>query len=210
MDAERFRERVESDRRTELDRLGSSKLLVGLTGGDLSRRAVLGLAGNSEHAARETFRAWADDEDDPDAREAFEALADQEREHYQRVEALFDEPFGPDDGGVMHAYLRRREDAVDRVAGGMVGRSLYSVRAYTQIISFFVNEADEATAEVFRDLKADTGDTVDRGCELLEELWDEGEDWEQAVGVAGYVIQLVYDDYAEALDDLGLDVKSVC
>jgi len=210
MDAEAFRERVETDRRTELDRLGSSKLLVGLTAGDLSRRAVLELAGNSESAARETFAGWADDEPHPEARAAFEALAEQERRHYERVADLMDDPFEPAGGGVLHGYLRGREDTVDRVAAGMVGRPLYSVRAYTQITSFFVNEADEATAEAVRELKADTEGTIDRGCELLATLCDDDEAWDRAAATAGYAVQLVYDDYADALTELGLDVKSVC
>lgn len=210
MDAEGFRERVEAEMGTELDRLGSSKLLVGLTGGDLTRRAVLELAANSEHAARETFAGWADDEDHHEARDAFEVLVDQEREHAERVAALLEAPHEPAGGGVLHSYLRGRGATIDRVAAGMVGRPMYSVRAYTQIISFFVNEADEATADVFRELKADTDGTIDRGCGLLASLCEDAEDWDRAAATAGYAIQLVYDDYADALAELGLSAKSVC
>jgi len=210
MDADTLRTRVEEEKRTELDRLGSSKLLVGLTDGDLAREPVLELAANSEHAARETFRGWAEDEDDPEARAAFEALAEQEREHYERVVELLEDSFEPADGGVLHTYLRGREGTVQRVGAGMVGRPLYSVRAYTQIIAFFVNEADVATADLFRDLKADTEATIDRGGELLASLCEDDEDWDRAAASAEYVVQLVYDDYADALTELGLDVKSVC
>lgn len=210
MDADAFLERVEREKRTQLDRLGSSKLLVGLTGGDLSRRAVLELAANSEHAARETFAAWADDESDPDARAAFASVADQEREHARRVDELIDGAFDPAGAGVVHGYLRDRVATTDRVAAGMVGRSLYSVSAYTQIVSFFVNEADRETADVFRDLKAETTETAAEGAALLASLCDDEGEWAAAAGTAGYVIQLAYDDYADALAELGLDVKSVC
>lgn len=210
MDAETLRARLEEEKRTELDRLRSSKLLVGLTGGDLTREAVLSLTANSEFAARETFRQWADDEDDAAARTAFAELADQERDHYERVADLFEGTHEPDGGGVMHTYLRGRGDTIGRVGAGMVGRPLYSVGAYTQIVSFFVNEADEATAGVFRELRADTDATIDRGGELLERLCDDEADWDRAGAAAGYVVQLVYDDYADALAELGLDVKSVC
>jgi hypothetical protein len=210
MNVEHLRDRVEEDKRTELDRLGSSKLLVGLTEGDLRREVVLELAATSEHAAMETFAAWADDEDDPDARAAFETMVDQERDHYERVRGLLDDPVEPSGPGVLHSYLRGRDDPVERVGAGMVGRPLYSVRAYTQITSFFVNEADGATADLFRDLKADTEATVDRGIDLLGTLCEDEEDVERAAATAGYAVQLVYDDYADALADLGLDAKSVC
>jgi hypothetical protein len=210
MDAEGFRERVVDRKQTQLDRLGSGKLLVGLTGGDLRRETVLELAANSEHAARETFEGWAADESDPDARAAFEDVAAQEADHYERVLALVDDPHEPAGGGVLHSYLRGREDTVDRAAAGMVGRPLYSLRAYTQMVSFFVNEADEATADELRALKADTEATLQRGCELLAGLCDDDAAVEGAVDTAGYTIQLVYDDYADALAEMGLNVKSVC
>lgn len=210
MDADALRARIEEEKRTELDRLGSSKLLVGLTDADLTRRSVLELAANSEFAARETFREWADGEDDPDARAAFQRVADQEDDHYQQVVDLLDESFEPSGGGVLHAYLRGRTDTVERVGAGMVGRPLYSLRAYTQIVSFFVNEADETTADAIRALKQDTEATVDRGGELLETVCEDEADWDRAAAAAEYAVQLVYDDYADALTELGLDVKSVC
>lgn len=210
MDADALRARIEEEKRTELDRLGSSKLLVGLTDADLTRRSVLELAANSEFAARETFREWADGEDDPDARAAFQRVADQEDDHYQQVVDLLDESFEPSGGGVLHAYLRGRTDTVERVGAGMVGRPLYSLRAYTQIVSFFVNEADETTADAIRALKQDTVATVDRGGELLETVCEDEADWDRAAAAAEYAVQLVYDDYADALTELGLDVKSVC
>lgn len=210
MDADALRARIEEEKRTELDRLGSSKLLVGLTDADLTRRSVLELAANSEFAARETFREWADGEDDPDARAAFQRAADQEDDHYQQVVDLLDESFEPSGGGVLHAYLRGRTDTVERVGAGMVGRPLYSLRAYTQIVSFFVNEADETTADAIRALKQDTEATVDRGGELLEAVCEDEADWDRAAAAAEYAVQLVYDDYADALTELGLDVKSVC
>jgi hypothetical protein len=210
MDADAFRERVVADKQTQLDRLGSGKLLVGLTGGDLRRESVLALATNSEHAARETFEGWAAEESDPDARAAFEDVAAQEADHYERVQALLDDDVEPAGGGVLHSYLRAREDTVDRVAAGMVGRPLYSVRAYTQMVSFFVNEADGATADELRALKEDTEATLERGCELLATRCTDDATAEGAVGTAAYTVQLVYDDYADALAELGLNAKSVC
>jgi hypothetical protein len=210
MDGDSFREAVETAKRTELDRLGSSKLLIALTGARIERDRVLEVAAHSEHAARETFRAWAADESDEDAKKAFEAVADQEDEHLDRVLAALDSEVDLADGGPMHAYLRGREDTVERVAGGMVGRPLVSLRAHNQLIGFFVNEADERGADLFRDLKAETAAVIDDGCALLDDLCESDDDWERAQAVAEYTVQVAYDDYADSLTEMGLGVKDIC
>ncbi|WP_380676460.1 rubrerythrin family protein [Salinigranum sp. GCM10025319] len=210
MDGDTFRESVEESKRTELDRLGSSKLLVALTEARIERERVLEVAAHSEHAARETFRAWAADESHEGARAAFEAVAEQEDTHLERVLAALDADVDLADGGPMHAYLRGREDTIERVASGMVGRPLVSLRTHTQIVGFFVNEADESTADLFRDLKSETGDVIDDGILLLDDLCEDEDDWERARMVAEYVIQVAYDDYADSLTGMGLGVKDVC
>jgi hypothetical protein len=210
MDGATFRESVEAAKRTELDRLGSSKLLIALTGARIERSRVLEVAAHSEHAARETFRAWADDESRSEARAAFEAVAEQEDTHLERVLDALDEDIELADGGPMHAYLRGRSDTVERVASGMVGRPLVSIRAHNQIIGFFVNEADETGADLFRDLKTETADVIDDGVALLDELCEDDTDWERAEMVAEYVVQVAYDDYADSLTEMGLGVKDIC
>ncbi|MDS0298809.1 rubrerythrin family protein [Halogeometricum sp. S1BR25-6] len=211
MDGESFRSAVEEEKRTQLDRLGSQQLLVALTDADLTRERVLEVAAASEHAACETFRGWADDEGDESARAVFAAVADQEDEHLRRVTDELDGAWEPDDEpGPMHGYLRGRESAVERVAGGMVGRPLVSLRTYNQLVGFFVNEADERTADVLRGLKAETAETLTEGLSLLESLCGSDEEWEAAEMVAGYTIQVAYDDYADALRGLGFDPRSVC
>lgn len=216
MNADTFRADLAAAKRTELDRLGSNKLLVAATGADLTPEAVLRVAADSEHAAHNTFAAWADDESVEAARVAFEAVADQEREHLRRVSveltelAESDEPYEPTDGGAMHEYLRGRDGAVQRVAAGMVGRSLVVDQTHKQLVSFFVNEADERRATLFRELRTETEETLDTGLELLDSLCASDEDWEDARAVAEYVIQVAYDDYDDSLRGMGLDPKPVC
>ena len=211
MDSETFVDTLETSKATQLSRLGSNNLLVALTDAELETPVVLRVAANSENAARNTFHEWAESESDDDARDAFAHVAAQEDDHYDRVVAELDDPvFDPVDGGAMHTYLRGREDTVERLAAGLVGRGLVSLRSHTQIISFFVNEADERRADLFRDLKRETQEEVDLGVELLGETCDGDEDWERARMVAEYVIQLAYDDYADSLRGMGLDPKPVC
>jgi hypothetical protein len=219
MDGPEFREAVESEKETELSRLGSSQLLVGLTGATLEPAAVLAVAAESEAAARDTFRAWADEEgSDERAREAFESVAAQETDHLERVRASMadlgvdppDDPAVDADPGPMHGYLRGREGAIERVAGGMVGRPLVSLRTHAQIVNFFVNEPDERRADLFRALRSDTDDTLTTGLALLEELCGDADDWARAQATAEYTVQVAYDSYADSLREIGLDPKMVC
>jgi hypothetical protein len=211
MDGPTFRERVEAATATELDRLGSSQLLVALTDAELTTEAVLRVAAHGEHAAHETFAAWAADEPDERARAAFEATAAREADHRERVLAALDDPgFEPVDGGPMHAYLRGRSSTVGRVAAGVVGRGLVVLRTHAQLISFFVNEADERRAELFRDLRDETEAALVEGLDLLEALCDDEDDWARGRATAEYVIGVAYDDYADALAGLGLDPRPVC
>jgi hypothetical protein len=110
----------------------------------------------------------------------------------------------------MHSYLRDREGTVERLAGGLLGRTLVSDRTHLQVISFFVNDADEPAADVFRELRAETREAQERGLELLDSACESAEDWETAEAVATYTIQLAYDDFADVLVGMGVDPKPIC
>lgn len=211
MNGAELRETVATEKQTQLNRLGSSKLLVALTDASIDRESVLAVAAHSENAARETFEQWAATETDPEVRAAFDSVAAQEAEHLRRVlDALDDQAFEPADGGPMHAYLRGREETVDRVAAGMVGRPLVSLKTHTQIIGFFVNEADTVGADLFRDLRSETEDVLGDGLALLESRCETAAEWDRARNVAAYVVQVAYDDYADSLDAMGMSPKSLC
>ncbi len=210
MDGADFRDAVAGAKRTELDRLGSNKLLVALTDADLTGANVLRAAADSENAAHNTFAAWAEDEQADAAREVFVDAAEQEQEHRERVLDALNEPYDPADGGPLHQYLRGREGAVTRIAGGLVGRGLVADQTHKQVVSFFVNEANTANADLFRELRSDTGASLDRGLRLLERLCTDETDWTAAQDVAEYTVQVAYDDYADALGGMGVDPKPVC
>jgi len=218
MDAAAFQERVTGEMATELDRLGSEKLLIALTDAELTTPAVLAAAAASEAAAHRTFAGWADTEP-TGASETFAALAQQEAEHYARVVAAF--PDGAEapptdladteigDGGPLHAHLRAQAGTVERAAG-LVGRGLVGDRTHLQVIGYFVNEGDEERAELFRGLRAETEAATEDGLALLSTHCESEADWTGAVGVATYAIQVAYDDYADALTGLGLDPRPIC
>jgi hypothetical protein len=210
MNTSDLRESVETAKETELDRLGSSKLLLALTDAELDRESVLRAAAQSELAARETFSVWAADEAHDAAADLFTDVVDQEQRHYERVVDLLGEEIEPPGSGPMHGYLRGREGTVERLAGGLLGRTLVSDRTHLQVVSFFVNEADETAADVFRELRTETREAQKRGLELLGTVCETDEDWETAEAVAKYVIQLAYDDYTDVLVGMGVDPKPIC
>jgi hypothetical protein len=200
MDAVTLRREVESECADALDRLGSPDLVVALSGGSPDPGALLRAAADSEHAARRTFRGWlASGNDPPDdvLRDRYRAVAEQEADHLRRVRARIDGSYEPSDGGPMHAYLRARDHPIDRVAGGLVGRTLVSLRTHGRLISFF-EDHDTTTAALFRSLYGETADCLNDGLAILDRRCA-GDGWERAERVAGYVIRLAADDLADAL-----------
>ncbi len=210
MNAKQLRSEVESKTRTQLDRLGAGKLLVALTGGALNRERVLSVAADSEHAAAETFRAWAEEAERESAGEAFEAVRDQERDHYERVVTHLPDHDPPDAGGPMHAYLRGLDGAVERVGAGLLGRPLVSIRSHTQVISFLENEADTETADLFRDLRRETDAELERGLAVLDTLCDTSDDWNRARATAAYTVQVACDDYADTIERIDPGSHPIC
>lgn len=199
MDADELRETVVADNASDLALLGSPDLLVSLSEGDPNPDTLLSAAGNSEHAARETFRAWADDAADATLARTYESVAAQENDHHRRVRAALDgdSEFGPpEQAGPMHAYLRGRDDPIHRIAGGMVGRTLVSLRTHDRLIDFFA--ADPERVRLFRDLREETADCLDDGLAALDARAT-ADDWKAAQAVAGYTIQLASDDLRDGL-----------
>ncbi|QCW04377.1 rubrerythrin family protein [Natrinema pallidum] len=210
MDATDFQQSIEASMAVELDRLGSSKLLVALTDADLTEDRILRTAARSERAAMETLEAWATDETNEDVRRLFDEYHDQERDHYDRITAMLaDDEVGAGDAGPMHAKLRSLEATTARL-GGLVGRALVADRTHLQLISFFVNEGDTKRTDCFRELREETASQGDRAAQRLGDISTDSDDWDRARTVAEDVIEIAYGAYADSLDDLGIDPKPIC
>ena len=208
MNGERFLEAVRAETETELHRLGSDKYLIAATGADLTETAVLGAVARRAVSGRETFERWADSENGT-AAETFETAAETERAHLELLEDRLDEV--PDDPGddAVHEVLGEAETTAAR-AGALVGRGLVGDRALLQVVNFFVNEVDSAGADLARELRGDANDQVTAGADLLEAVCESEDDWERARDSAEQVVQVAYDEYAAALEAMGVDPKPVC
>jgi hypothetical protein len=210
MDGSTLLEAVQRSKATQLDRLGKEKALIATTHASLERRAVLVAAAHAEARARDTFETWVDSTDEAAAREAFEAVVETERKHYEQVvELLGDEP-KPPESDPLHEYLSGLETPLERVGAGLVGRPLAAERTLLQVVNFFLNEAENNAADTFRTIRSETAATADTGAEVLDAVCADDADWVLAQQAAEGAIQTVYDDYAETLTELGIDPKPVC
>lgn len=208
MNAERFPDAVADRTRTALDRLGSSKRLVAITGADLTTPTVLARAAASEAAAADTFDALAAAADTDAAAAACDSFAATERDHYDRVTGALDADTAADPGAI-HDYLRERPDDTTRL-GAVVGRGLVADRTLAQFVGFFVNDAAHDRADLFRDLRRDTSaDTADAAAALAS-CCDGDDDWARAADAAADAVDAAYQEYVAALNGMGVDAKSVC
>ncbi|MFB6283212.1 MAG: rubrerythrin family protein [Halobacteria archaeon] len=209
MDSQEFLDKIEEEKETELDRLGSTKGLMAATNGDIDLDTVLETAVAAEHRAAKTFSCWSSSEEG-EAGRVFGEVAVVEREHQEKVESLVDDEIEPEGIDDLHEYLRGVEDTVERVAAGMVGRGLVSDAALKQTVSFFTGQAARKKADRFRELREENEDIVEKGLNLLDSVCDDDEDWERATEAAGKTVDVYYDDYVESCEEIGVNPKPVC
>ena len=209
MTPEEFAETVRTENETALSRLGSSKALYADTEGAMDANEVLRAATTAEFHARETFAQWADSETHDGARQAFETTAAEEGEHYGLVTERLDGTHEPGDTPAIQESLRTQTDTIGR-AGAFFGRTIATDESKSQLVGFFVGQADTSGADLFREIGGDVDDQSERAKEVLGEVCDDAADWERAREAAGDAIQSAYDEYTETLEEMGVNPKPVC
>jgi hypothetical protein len=211
MDAEELVTTVKEARQSELDRLGSDRRLLALTGADLTEAQVLSAATLAERAAMETFRVWAEGTPNQQLTASFRSVADTESNHFDRLQTERDGSAVPDsEAGALHEFLRGLSDAPAQVGAGLIGRPLVGDRTQLQFVNFFLNEADRSRADLFRSLRADTQEQLAVGRELLPTVCRTAAEWDRAREAALEAIDIAYAEYAEELNELGINPKSIC
>ncbi|MFB6117416.1 rubrerythrin family protein [Halosegnis sp.] len=212
MDADEFVDAVQDRNKTELSRLGSSKSLYADTDGEMEPEAVLRAAADAEHAAAETFAAWAEAAaaaGDEAAAEAFEACAAEERDHYEQVAAELDDHEPGTAVPAIQAHLRDVEGTTERL-GALVGRTLVAEKSKEQTTGFFVGQAKPGLASLFRGLGGDLDEQLSRATALLADRCESEEAWERALAAADAAVGVAYEEYTERLESMGVNPKPVC
>lgn len=200
MDAGAAIDAVRDRTETERNRLGSDKALIAATDATLETEAVLTAAATRESGLAAVLNRWAA-ETDGDVAAQFEATADAAAERVDRIDA----DVGDCDGFI--DYLERVDGTAERVGAGLVAAPLVADRLYLQVISFFVNEADEQRADTFREIRR-AASALDDAETALGHL--SAAERETAAAAATDAITAAYDEYAAALESMGLDPKPIC
>jgi len=201
---------------TELDRLGSEKSLLAATEARLEPDPVLVTAATVLATARDTLGDWAQAATDGAATDALAGAAATVEDAFETVAAdLDDGTDGPDtaetvtDLDAPFLELSATGD-IERVAAATIGTPLVLDRLFLQMVSFFVNEADETHANLFRELRDEMDGLLADGQDTLETLCTASDQWERAESAAAAVVTAAYDDYARRLDAMGFDPKPIC
>ncbi|RDI71817.1 transcription antitermination protein [Halopelagius longus] len=206
MNGQDLADELRDDHETPFSRLGSSKALYALTGGEMDAGPVRAAAADDARSLASVLDEWAADEDDDAAASLYEELAATARDHADSV--------APDDHErgetpETDARLAEFEDTVPRL-GGLLGRYLVAQKHVEQMVGFFVGDADPRTASEFRDLRGDVEDARDRVAAALDETCEGDDDWDVARDAADAVVEGAYDEYVETLESMGVKPKNVC
>ena len=200
MDAGATIDAVRDQTETERDRLGSDKVLIAATDATLETEAVLTAAATRESGLADILGQWAG-ETNSDVTTQFEATAEAATDRADRIDADAGDP----DGFIDHLETVSR--TAQRVGAGLVTAPLVADRFYLQVVSFFINEADEQRADTFREIRQ-AASALNDGETALEHFSESGR--ETAAAAATDAIGAAYDDYAETLEAMGLDPKPIC
>lgn len=208
MNESTLQSKLETAYETELSRLGSSKSMYAATDGDMDTDGVLAAMGERAAAAAKTYDTWAAETADSTLADAYGTIATTQQTHAERIakagaERVIDRPTD------LQRYLRTLERPPAQ-AGGLLGWALVTDKTYSQAVGFFVGNLDHSAADLFRELRSELAQEMDRIETLLSESCEESAEWERARKSGATAIEAAYDHYVEKLDDLGVDVKPVC
>ena len=203
MDADSFLNDLRDDRQTELARLGSSKAVYALTGGEMDGDAVRAGIAAELHELAAALSDW--DDADGDAAATFADAAEFAAEYAGSFDGEADRDA---DGTVVAGALAERTGEGRPAA--LAAALLVLDELAGQLVGFFVGDADRRSADEFRTFRDDLDDHRDAAAALLDARCEAPADWEAAREVGVDVIGAAYDWYVETLESMGVEPKNVC
>ena len=198
MDTDEFTDALRETHETPLSRLGSSKSLYALTGGEMTGDAVRAAVAGEAARAAEAYDDLAAATDGDQT--LFTELAASAREQAETADGTPTDRSFPE----LTALADTETDA-GRL-GGALARQLLAETRVAQAVGFFVGDADPQSAETFRSLREAVETDRDRVAEALAAV----DDRETARAAADAVIEAAYDDYVASLEAMGVEPKNVC
>jgi hypothetical protein len=207
MDGETLLARLRSEHETELSRLGSSKALYALTGGEMDAAAVRAAVAGDAARAADVLDGWAADEPHGGAADLFEAAGGTAADHASLAPADAD----PADATPYPIYddPAALEGTPARV-GWLLARSLLVGETVAQAVGFFVGDADPQGADEFRGVRRAVESVRDDAAALLDEVCEDEADWTDAEAAGDAVLAAAYEFYVETLESMGIKPKNVC
>ena len=206
MDSTTLTDRIRDDYETELSRLGSSKWIYALTGGEMDAEHVRDATNSDAQTAANLFEQWAKTEGDDAAAELFRAVVEAATTHREELDS---EEGTPEVEGPMYETLLDLADTDARL-GGLLGWALVQRQTVGQMVGFFVGDADPHTADTFRGIRDDVDDVLDRTAAVLDDACETDDDWEAAEAAAAEVVETTYDYYVDTLESMGVKPKNIC
>ncbi len=198
MDAATFDTQLREAHETPLSRLGSSKSLYALTGGEMAADPIRAVVATEAHRASDVFAGW----DSGPYQQLFGELTEHEADRTDVGELT----------GRSFPELDRLGEAATPAErlGGTHARYVLADTRLGQVVGFFVGDADPQSASEFRDVRETVATDADRVADALQETCVADDDWADARETADAVIEAAYDDYVETLEGMGVQPKNVC
>lgn len=208
MDGQTFLDDVRDEHETELSRLGSSKAVYALTGGEMEGEAVRAGTAHELHAVAPVLEEWTE-ETDGDSETLFTDVAVFTADTANTVDEDAASAEGVEVTHITAEALSVLEDEPVRVAG-LAAALLVLGKLSEQLVGYFVGDADRAGAQEFRDIRDQLQAYRDDGAAHLETTCTDDADWTAAHDAAAGVVEAAYEWYVETLESMGVEPKNIC
>ncbi|WP_336024015.1 transcription antitermination protein [Halobellus salinisoli] len=195
---------LQDEHETAFSRLGSSKAMYAVTGGEMDGDRIRAAAATDALALAEVLESWTESGDGGEA----DLFADLAADALDRAADVADDPEIGEKPNLYDA-LAAFETTPARL-GGLLGRSLVALEHAGQMVGFFVGDADPMAADDFRGYRSDLEAERDRVIEALDATCEGDDNWAAAEDAADAVVEAAYDDYVETLESMGIKPKNVC